>query len=113
MHEIGMLQQALQQVLQQAGTRGAQRVERVTVRIGADSGVVPEVVALAFEVSARGTIAEGARLEIEHVPLVCYCGSCALEFEPADVLAECPRCGRISAQVRQGREFELAALEIA
>lgn len=112
MHEIGLMQRMVEVALEHAASAGAHHVQRVTVRVGAESGIVPEVIRLAFDVATRGTIAEGAELQIEDVPLVCFCLACSLEFVPADALHECPRCHRLEAQVRGGREFELASLEI-
>lgn len=112
MHEIGLMQQALDVALEQAAGRGARHIEQITFRIGAASGVVPEVIEMAFEVATRGTIAEGAQLTIERVPLVCFCPACAYEFEPDDeLLRACPRCQQPAAEVRQGSEFELVSLE--
>jgi hydrogenase nickel incorporation protein HypA/HybF len=115
MHEIGLMRQALDMALERATTQGVRRIEQLTFRIGAGSGVVPEVIELAFDVAVRGTIAEGARLAIEHVPLVCYCARCAEEFQPeeGDLLLTCPRCRARAAEVRRGREFELASLDVS
>jgi hydrogenase nickel incorporation protein HypA/HybF len=112
MHEIGLMQRMVEVALDRAAGAGARHVQRMTVRVGAESGVVPEVIALAFDVATRGTIAEGAELQIEDVPLVCFCVACDMEFAPEDALHECPGCHRLGAQVRRGREFELASLEI-
>ena len=113
MHEIGLMQHALDIALERAVTAGARHVHRVTMRVGVESGVVSDVLAFAFEVATRGTIAEGARLEIEDVPLICFCSLCDREFQPADALHECPGCGRPGALVRRGREFELASLDVS
>jgi hydrogenase nickel incorporation protein HypA/HybF len=113
MHEIGLLQHMVEVALDRAALAGARRVQRMTVRIGAESGVVPEVITFAFDVATRGTIAEGADIEIEHVRPGCFCAACGLEFEPEDALHECPQCHRIGAEVRRGREFELASLDVS
>jgi hydrogenase nickel incorporation protein HypA/HybF len=112
MHEIGLMQQMVELALQRAAGAGARHVQRMTVRVGAEAGIVPDVIAFAFEVATRATIAEGAELQIEDVPIACFCAACALEFAPADALHECPRCHQLGADVRRGREFELASLEI-
>ena len=67
----------------------------------------------AFEIVAKGTMAEGALLEIEKVPVVCYCSACAEEFEPADLVCECTRCARPSVEIRRGRELQLTSLEVS
>jgi len=112
MHEIGLMQQALERALNYAAQQGARQIDCVTMRVGAESGVEPEVIAFAFPVLAQGTLAEGARLIIEQVPVVCWCPACGCEFEPADALQACPKCRHPGAVVRRGREFELASLEV-
>jgi len=112
MHEIGLMQRMVEIALQRAAGAGAGHIQRVRVRVGAESGVVPDVITLAFDVATRGTIAEGAELQIEDVPIACFCAACGLEFAPEDALHECPSCHQLRAEVRRGREFELASLEI-
>ena len=114
MHEIGLMRRALDVALEQAAQHGADRIHSITFRVGAESGVVPEVIELAFEVATEGTLAAGAQLAIDHVPLLCFCQRCRLEFQPCDgdLLHTCPRCGQEGAEVRRGREFEIASIEL-
>ena len=58
-------------------------------------------------------LAEGATLEIERVPMRCYCSTCCKEFEPADFVCECSNCGRPSTDIRSGRELQLTSLEVS
>jgi hydrogenase nickel incorporation protein HypA/HybF len=112
-HEISLMQDAVILATQQARASGARRIHRIAMRVGALSGAVPETLEFAFEIVAKGTLAEGATLEIERVPVLCYCPACAEEFEPADLVCECTRCGRPSTQVRRGRELHVASLEVS
>src|SRR5687768_6228171 len=107
------MQDALEVALEHARRRGAERIHRVRLRVGRLAGVVPEALAFAFDVVVQGTMAEGARLEVEDVPVVCFCAACADEFRPDGWFFECPRCGRATDEVRQGRELELASLEVS
>ena len=59
MHEVGVMQSALEIALEQAGRQGASRIDCIALRVGMLSGVVPEALEFAFDVVARGTIAEG------------------------------------------------------
>lgn len=113
MHEVGVMENALGIALKRAADEGAHHIHQLTMRIGLLSGVVPEALEFAFDVLTRGTIAEGATLEVEHVPIVCFCSTCRLEFQPDDLFCECPRCHVPSAEVHQGRELELASLEVS
>ena len=113
MHEVGIMESALQLAEEQARTSGATRIHRMRLRVGDLSGVVPEALEFAFDVVAHGTMADGARLDIERVPVVCYCSDCDRPFEPADMVHECPRCHRWVQDSLQGKELELASLEVS
>jgi len=113
MHEVSLMQEALAIAVARATEDRAQRIHRITMRVGPLSGAVPEALEFAFDVVAHGTIAEGAQFEIEPAPIICYCPTCAQEFAPADFFCECPRCEQPSAEVRRGRELELISLEVS
>jgi len=113
MHEVGVMESALGIALKRAADEGAQHIHQLTMRVGPLSGVVAEALEFAFDVLSQGTIAEGATLQVERVPIVCYCRTCRREFQPDDLFCECPRCHTPGGEVRQGRELELASLEVS
>jgi hydrogenase nickel incorporation protein HypA/HybF len=113
MHEVGVMESALGIALKQAADEGAQHIHQLTMRVGPLSGVVAEALEFAFDVLSRGTIAEGATLTVERVPIACYCRTCRREFQADDLFCECPGCHVPSGEVRQGRELELASLEVS
>src|SRR5689334_17089072 len=113
MHEVGLMQSAVEAACDHARRAGASRVHRLTLRVGRLAGVEPEALAFAFDVVSAGTAAEDARLEVEDVAVVCFCPECRVEFEPGGPIFACPRCGRPSGDVRRGAELELARLEVS
>jgi hydrogenase nickel incorporation protein HypA/HybF len=114
MHEVGLARQVLEIAESAARAEGARAITKIGLRVGAMAGVVPDALTFAFEVAKRGTLAERAVLDVEYVPLVCYCEGCGLAFEAEDRfgIALCPRCGEPSADVRQGTEFTVSYLEV-
>ena len=112
MHELSIMQSALNLALEQARKARASRVHVIRLRIGALSGVGPEALTFAFEALVPGTLAEGAQLAVEHVPARFWCAACTREFQADDLFAECPDCHAPSGELRAGREMELASLEI-
>jgi hydrogenase nickel incorporation protein HypA/HybF len=92
---------------------GADRIHRLRLRVGALSGVVPEALELAFQAASPGTLAADAELVIERVAVVCRCEECDRDFCPDDLIYVCPYCGALSSQLNQGRELELASLEVS
>ena len=113
MHELSIMESALNLALDQAREHGAVRIHALRLRIGALSGVVPEALEFAFEALTAGTPAEGAKLIIDQVPARFWCPTCVSEFQAEDLFAECPVCKRPSGDLRAGREMELASMEIA
>ncbi len=113
MHEVGLMQNALDLAIEAAARQRAGRIHRLTLRVGALAGVEPAALEFAFEVVVAGTVAEGARLVVESAVVTCFCQPCGREFEPACAVFECPRCGEVSRDVRRGYELELASLEVS
>lgn len=114
MHEVGIMESALGEVLSQARAHGAHRVRRIVIRIGTLAGVEAEALRFAFDVVTRDTIAADAELEIREVLARAWCGPCAAEFAvESGFIFSCPHCGRFSGDVRQGRELELFRIEMS
>jgi hydrogenase nickel incorporation protein HypA/HybF len=113
MHEVSIITQTLEIALENADKQDATKIHRLTMRIGAISGVVPEALNFAFDIVTEGTIAQGAILEIEIIPVVCYCTHCQKEFEPSDLFYQCPKCNQLSNKIIAGREIELTSLEVS
>lgn len=114
MHEVSLMEQTLEIAIAQARSQNSTQIHHLKMRVGEVSGVVPEALNFAFDVVTQGTIAEGATLQIETVPIVCHCTHCDREFHPVDAyIYECPDCGNLSFQIRSGREIELTSLEVS
>lgn len=112
MHEVSLMQSALETAIALAEREGARKILRLKLRIGELSGVVPEALRFAFDVVTRETLAEGAELEVEEVPAVCYCRTCDREFSPGETGYVCSTCGTISRELRRGRELALDSMEV-
>jgi hydrogenase nickel incorporation protein HypA/HybF len=113
MHEVGLIQNTLELAIEQAKRSKASRIHAIRMRVGALSGVESEALEFAFDVVTQGTMAAGAKLEVERVSVICHCSHCDQEFEPAGFLYECPHCHAMDVAVRRGRELELMSLEVS
>ncbi len=111
MHEASIMQSALEEAERHARERGCTAIHLVRLRVGALSGVVPDALEFAFEALKAGTMAAGARLEIEAVPARAFCQVCQREFTLEDAVFPCPTCGGWESELQQGRELELTRLE--
>ena len=113
MHEVSLMSNTLDIALAHAQQQGATKIHLIKMRVGALSGVVPDALEFAFDICTQGTIAEGAKLEMDYINVSCYCPNCSINFQPDDVIYECPQCHQISADIRQGKELELTSLEVS
>lgn len=113
MHELSLMEETMAIALDYAQQHHAREIRRIHMRVGLLSGVVPEALQFAFDVMVKGTIAETAEFSIEPVAILCHCPACDIVFEPVDRwIHECPQCHQFGVEVRQGKELELASLEV-
>jgi hydrogenase nickel incorporation protein HypA/HybF len=89
------------------------RVERVTVRIGRLTAVVPDSLRYHFDLLTPGTRLEGAALVIDEVPIRGDCADCGARFEIDTLCFTCPRCGSGLVTLLSGRELEVVSLDTA
>jgi hydrogenase nickel incorporation protein HypA/HybF len=112
MHEMSICQALINQVEQIAQDKGAGEVSSITLSIGPLSGVEPQLLNHAFEIARHGSVAQGARLEIETGPVVVECRSCGCSGKASVNHLMCPSCGHWQVNLVQGDELLLLRLEI-
>ncbi|GAB4289989.1 MAG: hydrogenase maturation nickel metallochaperone HypA [Thiohalomonadaceae bacterium] len=112
MHELSVCQALLLQVEQVARDNQAQRVDKVVLRIGPLSGVEPRLLQEAFPIARAGTVAAGAELVIEELPLTVRCQNCGAETAAAPNRLICGACGDWHTQLISGDELLLASVEL-
>jgi hydrogenase nickel incorporation protein HypA/HybF len=97
------------QVEQHARAHHAASVRRVAVRIGALSGVEPELFATAFTLCRDGILA-GSELEIRRSEAAWACPKCSGAI-PAGAVLRCAACG-VAARLLAGDEIVLEQIEM-
>jgi len=112
MHELS-LAEGLLQIIDGAAVRDKfSQVTTVWLEIGQLSSVEPQAMAFCFDAVARGTLAQGARLEILTLPGVGWCADCAASVAITELFGACPQCGGGQVQVTGGTEMRLKELEV-
>ena len=112
MHELALMQEVASMAAAAARREGAVGVIRIRLRLGSLAGVDPEALRFAAEVVLQEGITAGAKLEIEMVPALAWCEACAALVPLEQGVGCCPGCGGLGGALQQGRELELAALEL-
>lgn len=109
-HELGLLSGVVDVVVQAADQR---TIRRVALRVGARSGVVPEALHAAWPIASLGTVCADAELTVEHIEATVWCPTCAAEQQIDEFFAlTCPVCDTPTADLRHGREFEVAYIDV-
>lgn len=112
MHELSIAQSLIELVGEHAARENARHVRTVHLRLGELSGF-RRALFFCFDASARGTVCEGARLAIEHVPLTVRCENCdGVKTPRARYNFRCPDCGMATPKVVTGREMQVTAIEL-
>jgi hydrogenase nickel incorporation protein HypA/HybF len=110
-HELSIVASLFEILEVKAREQNAVRITAVKLRVGRLSGVVPELLESAFDACKKGTLAEGARLEIEVAPFDFRCRSCggkSFHEEPAVV---CAGCGSKDVELVGGMDLVLEKIE--
>jgi len=111
MHEMSLCEGIRKVVEAQAAAHAASKITKVRLEIGRFAGVEKHALAFAFEVVMRGSVAEGAMLEMIDLPGRALCFECAEEVEIDNRLNPCPTCGSGKLMPTGGQEMRIKDLE--
>jgi hydrogenase nickel incorporation protein HypA/HybF len=112
MHELSLCESMMRIVRSEAEANRCRKVKTVRVELGAFCGVAPEALDFCFKVISRGTIADGARLELVHLPGQAWCMHCGETVTIRDRFESCPQCGSYELQHSGGDELRIKELEV-
>jgi hydrogenase nickel incorporation protein HypA/HybF len=113
MHEYGITESLLRIVEDSAREAGAARVATIRVVVGALTGFVPDSIEFYFETMSKNTVAEGATLEFEELPVKLRCRVCTAVFVPAAREWTCPECNSSEVDIEGGRELYVKEMEVS
>ena len=109
MHEMAITRSVVDAVCEHAAGR---RVHSVRVEIGQLCAVVPDSMQFCFGLAAEGTVAAGARLDLDVQPGRARCRPCGGEFGLSDLVLLCP-CGSFDVEVLSGRDMRILSMEVS
>lgn len=121
MHEISIAGAIVDAVLDAAKKNNAGKVNEVFLEVGELTALNPEQLEFIFETITRGTVAEGARFNIQLIKPLIKCRKCSYNgpiefFEKLHFLLpviRCPACGEIEVDIVAGRECNVKKIKIS
>ena len=111
MHEMAIAEGILNIAFDYAEKNRASKITKITLKLGEMSGVELEALNVSFDVLTKGTVAEGAELEVKRVPLMGKCNKCGKEFHIEQYNFFCPECDGILI-LQSGRELQVESLDM-
>ncbi|SPF79383.1 hydrogenase maturation nickel metallochaperone HypA [Pseudoprimorskyibacter insulae] len=112
MHEMSLCEGIRTVIEDSARANGFTKVRSIRVEIGKFAGVEKPALEFAFDVVMRGSVAEGARLEMIDLPGKALCYDCVEEVEIETRLSPCPKCGGGKLMPNGGDEMRIKDLEV-
>jgi len=112
MHEMSLCEGVLKVLEEQARQQAFQRVKTVWLEIGDLAGVEKEAMRFGFDVVMKGSLADGARLEIIDIPGQAWCMQCMKPVTIRQRFDPCGECGGHQLQVTGGDELRVKELEV-
>ena len=121
MHEMAVTQALLDMALKHCEGR---RITDVYLQVGRMSAIVPDSVEVFFEYLNEDTLAEGARLHFEIVPIEMTCQDCGAKMDLSEWEQEAPHvvmqkafacgcvCGGKNLRVTGGVSFGLTSISV-
>ncbi|MDP1594335.1 MAG: hydrogenase maturation nickel metallochaperone HypA [Gallionella sp.] len=112
MHEMSLAENVLQIIEESACAQNFRRVRGVVLEIGQLSAVEPDAMRFCFDVVMRGTLAEGAVLQIIETPGAGRCLACGATVVMQEQYGLCPSCGSPRLEITAGNQMRVKDLAV-
>jgi len=97
---------------QTAYQRSISRILGVHIEIGGRRVFDPDRLQTVFAKAARGTVAEGAQLIVQILPVRHHCQNCGHDFKAPGVERPCPDCACPHTEMIGGEELRLLDIQV-
>jgi hydrogenase nickel incorporation protein HypA/HybF len=112
MHELSLVESAIQIIEDAARAQQFKRVRVVWLEVGSLAGVEPDALRFCFDAVAEGGVAQGARLEIVDAPGSGVCADCGSVHAVNSFIDACPVCGAYAVRVTGGTGMRVKELDV-
>ncbi len=112
MHEYAVTKSIIDITVKEAEQVEAKRITAIRLVIGELSTIVDESVSMYFDIIAKDTLAEGARLFFRRIPAQFKCSSCGNIYDKRGSIFDCPQCGSAGVPTGVGKEFYIESIDV-
>ena len=111
MHELKIIQDVFPLLENVAKENNLKSINKVVLGVGKLRQVQSDFLKFAFEIIAKGTIAEGAELVINLIPITIFCSFCDKKFDLSEHVYACPECDSVAIEVLTGKEIIIESID--
>jgi len=113
MHELHLAEDILRKIQEAAKGEGQgsrvkgqeDKLKAVKIALGQSRFTHLEELRELLTAISKDTVAEGAKIEFEIIPVKTVCAKCGQEFNPEKMRLDCPHCGSTDIQMASGNEL--------
>lgn len=111
MHELTVVSNIFKIILETAEKNNIKRISKISLKIGRQRHLAPDLMIFALESISKNTIAEKAVLNIERVDIKMRCRSCGTDFIVDDNTYLCSSCGSPALETISGKDLLIESIE--
>jgi len=111
MHELRIAEDLSTIVIETAKNENLSTVSRVNIIFGQLVQIVPEIFEFAFREAVRDTVASGAVLSVEVLPVKLKCKTCGNDYLLTGYRFTCSVCNSADIDIIQGKELFIKSIE--
>jgi hydrogenase nickel incorporation protein HypA/HybF len=110
MHELALAEDALKLVKERREQLGLKKITAIKFGIGAARISHQAEFKELFEMITKGSIFEGAKLEVEILPVKSLCMDCQTDVDPQLFCLDCANCGSTNIRLMSGNQLVVQAI---
>lgn len=111
MHELVVISNIFKAIKNAASKNNLVKVSKVKLQVGKLRQLEESMLRFAFDTISKETVAQGAQLELDYIPVVMFCTVCSSSFEVKGKKYICPSCESSDLQLLKGKEVILESIE--
>ena len=112
MHELAVTKGLLKICLEEGEKHKNEKINKINIKVGELTDLVPDCISYYFNIVARGTIAENTEINVEKIPVEIECNECGYKGIIGKNDYKCPKCKGLQYEITKGREFYLDTMEV-
>lgn len=112
MHELSVTEGILKICIEESEKNKVKKIKKITIAVGEFTGLVPSSITYYFNIVSKGTIAEGAELLVNNIPLQISCSKCGYKGSINKDQFVCPKCNGDKYEIVNGNQCYVDTLEV-